>query len=237
MRLLLSLSLLVVGAAAFAQASPPSVVINAQDQMLVDRAGYSSGRHEQREHEASEPYSRDAREHIKRECGVGTSAEKAKCVREIVEAEREAKRNESDLAAQWKAADWVFWAGVIGGAQLLISGFGLVALLETIKQGRNANEISREIGQAQVRAYITVEGVGFHGGAPGSVYCAYRVGIRNTGQSPARKITIEVEIEPSIDVLRSLGEKTKRTSKCADLAASTSHAALPEAFNLRDIYG
>jgi len=38
MRLLLSLSLLVVGAAAFAQASPPSVVINAQDQMLVDRA-------------------------------------------------------------------------------------------------------------------------------------------------------------------------------------------------------
>ncbi|MES2444651.1 MAG: hypothetical protein V4574_17640 [Pseudomonadota bacterium] len=124
-------------------------------------AGNSSGRHEQRVYDANERHSRDSIAQIRQVCSAKQPADQAQCVREFIGAEREAKHNESDLAAQWKAADWVMWAGVLAGVQLLISAIGLYALLETIKQGRRAlkrarkaNRISEDTAKRQLRAYL-----------------------------------------------------------------------------------
>ncbi len=49
-----------------------------------------------------------------------------------MDASRESQRSESDLGAQWKAADWVFWASVVAAAQLLASIVGLFYIKRTL---------------------------------------------------------------------------------------------------------
>lgn len=68
-----------------------------------------------------------------------------------------------DLAAQEAAAMWAFWMTIFTGLQFVLSGFGLWALLRTIRQGehaleraREANDISREGNVAQQRAWLKI---------------------------------------------------------------------------------
>lgn len=95
-------------------------------------AGYQSGQNERQANIEASHYARDAAEQIERKCGTVTGEATRKCITEIVEAERESQRSESDLAAQWKAADWAMWAGIIAGAQLIATALGLYYVKRTL---------------------------------------------------------------------------------------------------------
>lgn len=115
--------------------------------------------------------------------------------------ERTKGRDESDLCAQWRAAkaaensaslaEWGFWITVAGA-------FGLFA---TIIQGRvglararEANKISREIGEAQVRAYLSVESARL---VVTETMPFWEVTIKNSGQSPAAVANLKIVPEIS----------------------------------------
>lgn len=103
-----------------------------------------------------------------------------------------AEREQRDLAAQENTAVWAFWMTLFTGAQFLLSGFGLWALLETIKQGRaglakatEANELTEKHARIELRAYLT---------AASAAYFVeddiLRVGVafRNSGATPAKGV-------------------------------------------------
>lgn len=101
-------------------------------------AGYGLGYHKgqaevERGHHASE-----TPKQIEGECGSKTSVEFRECVTKIIDAERESRRGESDLAAQWEAAEWVRWAGVLAAAQLIATVIGLYYVKGTLDETRRA---------------------------------------------------------------------------------------------------
>jgi hypothetical protein len=163
-------------------------------------AGYGSGYNERKANIESEHYASDAAEQIERECSAVSGEAARKCITKIVQAERESQRGESDLAAQWKAADWVMWAGILAGAQLIATIAGLYYIKRTLDATHDAvgearlatqaaqkavNETSR-IGEAQVRCYLsgTEATVFFHKNGTVTAKCR----IKNSGQSPANRV-------------------------------------------------
>jgi hypothetical protein len=117
------------------------------------RAGYSSGRHEERAHIEREHYAAEAADQLSKVCGQLSGTAAAKCAYDTAETEREYRRNESDLAAQWKAADWVLWGAVIAGAQLVATAAGLFFIKRTL----DASWQAVATAQATTRAYIAIE--------------------------------------------------------------------------------
>jgi hypothetical protein len=116
----------------------------------------------------------------------------------------------SDLCAQWKAADAAdksanlarptFRLGILGA---VVGAFTLIAAVSAAifaKSAANATwktvEVTREIGIAQTRSYISVVGGEFtlnNGGYSGSV------DVINSGQSPALnpKVEVIIDLEPA----------------------------------------
>ncbi len=95
-------------------------------------AGYQSGRQQERASIERKYYTADTTNRIERECSEKQAVALRNCITEIVASEHENKRDESDLAAQWKAADWVFWASVIAAAQLVATIIGLYFIKGTL---------------------------------------------------------------------------------------------------------
>ncbi|MET3612211.1 hypothetical protein ABID16_000516 [Rhizobium aquaticum] len=121
----------------------------------------------------------------------------------------------SDLCAQWKAADAakasVDWArrsyfvsigGTLIGFLTLVAAaaaavFAKKAADETKRSADAAHDSvaeTRRIGEAQVRAYLALDPQAF--GSPASAYTKHviDVKIRNTGQTPAKNITIQMNV-------------------------------------------
>jgi len=124
------------------------------------------------------------------------------------------EHDERDLAAQEGAALWAFWIAVISFFQLGLSGFGLWAILRTLKQGRETIQAARDsvaetrrIGEAQVRAYLT--GISVEVGFTSKGLVVLRVHVRNSGQSPARCVYLG-EVEVSFDTDKGFERFTER---------------------------
>lgn len=107
------------------------------------------------------------------------------------------ERRESDLCAQWKAADaaadaafWAkmgFWMGLITVAAL---GGTLFQGGRALMRAKEANDTAQDIGKRQVRAYCGVHAVSIKAGEPGVLIAGFRtvhaeITIRNYGQTPA----------------------------------------------------
>jgi hypothetical protein len=76
--------------------------------------------------------------------------------------------NRSDLCAQWyaaraarDAADWAYWALFWTAISLAVSGLGLIALLITIRQGREANRIAQSVASNAIKPHVYPESVVF----------------------------------------------------------------------------
>ena len=197
--------------------------------------GASTARHDERAQRYGAAYAADAVDRVEKQCVGLLGRRLAECATEIVDASRESQRSESDLGAQWEAANWVKWAGVLAAAQLFISGLGLYALLETIKQGRNAlkrarkaNQIARHTAKMQLRPYLYLESVDhlivwrqqvkhFDMLNPSP---KVTIPLKNFGQTPAKNIRLRVMAEVggywSDRPLANLGEAT--TIHIGDLA-------------------
>jgi hypothetical protein len=133
---------------------------------------------------------------IQRLCPHGDIAERAKCEAEIIKATREAQHDAHDLNAQRDSANWGFWMMMATGAGLAVSGIGLAALFVSLSQTRTAIKDNREIGEAQVRAYLILEGIDFEFGkaiASGqfSEINAVQFKWRNRGDSPAKNVKLQ----------------------------------------------
>ena len=130
---------------------------------------------------------------------------------------------ESDLCAQWRAAkaaeksaDWTMWgvlSGMVGISFLL---WQIMLTREAVKDTGNAtaamliqNDITRDIGQAQVRSYLSISNATFlnstlDGGTDGGLFCK----IRNSGQSLAHNVRLEADF-----TYFDTNQKTIRTQK------------------------
>lgn len=86
-------------------------------------------------------YASDAAEGIERACGKLPPSGARKCIGEIITAQRESERGESDLAAQWEAAEWSKWAGVAALAQLLATVIGLYYIKGTLDETRRSSTV------------------------------------------------------------------------------------------------
>lgn len=113
--------------------------------------------------------------------------------------------DEADLCAQWRAAiaaergawagEWSMRLTIIGS---ILSGLGLIALVETLRQGRKAleraqqaNLIADNASRVGLRAYLAfnmeVIKVDLDGISP---FIELRFSIRNTGQTPAKSFKV-----------------------------------------------
>ena len=74
----------------------------------------------------------------------------SECTKAAIATSQEAQAAQYDLAAQREMADWAFWTFLSGVVAATAAGIGVVYLALN-------NNITREIGKAQVRAYLLFE--------------------------------------------------------------------------------
>lgn len=111
----------------------------------------------------------------------------AKCLADEVFAFRAVDSTNRDLQAQQSMAYWSFWTFVVTAIGVPIAIAGVAAVLFALRQTRQAISTDREVGHAQVRAYIGFEIAKPPAFGPGDKPAA-SFKLINTGQSPANKI-------------------------------------------------
>lgn len=69
----------------------------------------------------------------------------------------------ADLCAQWRAAlaaeeaaDLAWWGNIIGGVGAVLSFAGMLLVLRALRHAKDANSISRIMGEAQTRPWVSV---------------------------------------------------------------------------------
>jgi hypothetical protein len=139
----------------------------------------------------SQHYADTAAQEIKQTCGLTMSATFTECVEKIVEATRESKRSENDLVAQIDSAQWAFWILIISGLGTIVTGVGIFYVRNTLQEMQKQTKVARNIGRAQVRAYLNVIGGKYE---LHNSYLFLQPKIENTGSSPALQITINVRV-------------------------------------------
>lgn len=135
-------------------------------------------------------------------------------------------RRQSDLCAQWKAADGAARAAEWAKWQTILSAFGLVGLLYSLHLTRKAVreaasssetadkavEVNRISAERQLRAYLSIDkmqATGLQAGHTPKVW----VSMRNRGQTPARRIRVKMVVvrcwgtDPESTPIRHLGDR------------------------------
>ena len=161
---------------------------------LIQRVGTDQASYRQGEEHYAAVAAANPDDELYRRCEALTERQEAfDCLREQVTASREGQRSERDLRAQQSMADSAFvmlWiTGGLGLLTFMLSGVATLLLRETLRETTRtadaailANATAREIGEAQVRAYVacTVAEVTVSGSWVQAV-----IKFRNSGQSPA----------------------------------------------------
>lgn len=149
--------------------------------------GASSSYYSKQAQEAAVTLDRDANQDIADTCLYRPDF--VECAKKVLQDSQEAQTDQHDLAAQRSMALWagaMFWATV---ASVGATSIGIVLVRRTldvnraaVEQAKQANGIAKDIGEAQVRAYLSIEepSIGFDGQRP-----AFRMRLRNAGNSPA----------------------------------------------------
>lgn len=127
---------------------------------------------------------------IAEECQVIAQSNPAfrDCLKEKALAYQKKESAEQDLKAQQHMAFWAMWTFIAGLGSAIVAMLGLLALAYSIFQIRTSINNDREIGHAQVRAYVSV--------VPGQIEELFEIGkkipiefkIRNDGASPAKNL-------------------------------------------------
>jgi hypothetical protein len=140
-------------------------------------------------------YAAQAEQRIAEVCTNREARAYAKCIVEIVDATRESQRAEQDLSAQKEVADWTLWAVILSSIAILVSGAGLVALVRTVEQGREALAHAQKVSRADLRPWLTPVGFsvnpftnGFIGDVPIPYGLRVSLDFLNTGKSPALNV-------------------------------------------------
>ncbi len=113
--------------------------------------GFQSGYHAGDSKVQSGRYANNAAQQIEQECSAKSGSAAHKCIAGIIKFQRESQRSESDLAAQWKAANWAEWSTIIASFSVLVTGIGTYLLFQQIILTREALSGTGEATQAMVR--------------------------------------------------------------------------------------
>lgn len=117
------------------------------------------------------------------------------------EASEDKRKAEEDRQAQFSMAQSARQMFIVGMAEAAITFAGVMLVLATliytrhaakaaqaaVTEAKEATKATREIGEAQVRAYLTTQDSKF---SVGATYFDCYPTFRNSGQSPARNITV-----------------------------------------------
>jgi hypothetical protein len=148
-------------------------------------------------------YAESAHDEIERSCITRTPAEIANCVEQITKASEDSQRAEYDLKAQRDMSEWSFWVLCVSGLGIVFTAVGIWFVRENLIEmqrqrtiSESAIKVSKDIGQAQVRAYLTCVGGRYKIDSFGLVCYT---SIANNGQSPPKNIEMKAEIIVSLD--------------------------------------
>lgn len=148
--------------------------------------------------EASEEFSRSCR-------SKENANEIASCFEDAIANSLAPERTERVLKAQERIADWSLGVLVVSAFSLVVTAAGVIYVALTLRETRRATEVAHrsvgasesavkatlEVGQAQVRAYLTISKARF--GVEGNWFHFWAT-IVNSGQSPAFDIRIVAHI-------------------------------------------
>ncbi len=118
-----------------------------------------------------------------KKCDTAAGTAQTTCIAEAIKASRSDERAELDLDAQRRSSDWSLWLLFISIGQLLVGAGGFIALFRTLRQGQEANEIARDVGEAQTRCYLSPSDVTLRIDGHGDP--SVELSVFNSGQSPA----------------------------------------------------
>jgi hypothetical protein len=137
---------------------------------------------------AADQYTVGVQERIVATCAERDPAAYVECVYEEVAASHENQRAEYDLDAQEGMYRWARWMTAVSAFGTLLTGIGLVFVWQSLRQTREAINNDREIGHAQVRAYVSLSNGKV---ARGADYVTFISRVVNNGSSPARRVQIQ----------------------------------------------
>lgn len=146
------------------------------------------------EQTATDRYAQRAQERIQVLCSVLDDPVRIfQCEQEIIDAAEEDRAAQQDLQQQTAMAKWAFWMMVFSAFSVCVTAVGILYVRLTLDQTVSANKaaqaavaVTREVGEAQVRAYLSITNVeveAITNNLPSLV-----VRIKNTGGSPALKL-------------------------------------------------
>lgn len=115
----------------------------------------------------------------------GPAADTRECVETAIADGREDQRSELDLSAQREMATWAYWLLNFTIAQSLLGILGFAALIITIRQGRDANEIARDGNKRTLRAYLSVDSITVEESDWDEDRLTIGIAMQNAGQTPA----------------------------------------------------
>ncbi|TPE51506.1 hypothetical protein [Amaricoccus solimangrovi] len=147
-------------------------------------------------------YAERTDEYIGRTCVGMDRAALLQCATEAIESSREDQRAEYNLNAQESMARWTFWllglsvitTGVAGGGIYYVHAT-LTETRAAVRAAEAANEVSRDVGQAQIRAYLSLT-PGLPSGVKIDDFPSVQIFVENTGQSPAYSVLCASAIVP-----------------------------------------
>lgn len=120
----------------------------------------------------------------------------AECVENAIDTSIENQRAEKDLAAQQNMAQYAKWLLALTTLATAITFFGvwyvrrtLIETKEAVRAADDAVIVTRDIGQAQARAYVDIDRAEVTGFAKNRRVRFY-VTFKNTGTTPAKHFSI-----------------------------------------------
>ncbi len=131
---------------------------------------------------------------------------KAECIRKAVDSQGQNERAEADLVAQREMSNWALGMLYVTTLMALVTGLGVYFVWRTLKATQQMAIDTREIGEAQVRAYVhfKIEDIDiaappglFKNGQWSALPAVVTISgkLHNSGQSPARRIVCRYDIQ------------------------------------------
>jgi hypothetical protein len=159
----------------------------------VYSTGYIRGEQAEKYQSNTNKYSRQAEKYIGITCAGLNGIPQVKCIRDVIESTNQHKRAEGDLVAQKSMALWAFLMLVVTVAMALITFAGVYYVWRTLLATQKMASDTREIGNAQTRAYLGVDEAQttclLNPAYPGKLY--FVITHTNFGNTPAFNAEVE----------------------------------------------
>lgn len=136
----------------------------------------------------------DASRKIAEICASETGLAAVECVIEQTKGQQERANDTRDLNAQEWMAHWALWMFVVTSVMAFITAIGVWFVWRTLLATQQMARETREIGEAQVCAYLTFGGVSVTliPGKRKLHKLTFSVAVKNSGHSPAKQVVIEI---------------------------------------------